>query len=164
MAKKNEMYVRTHVPFTAERKALYLEYYRHSGLKYRSAELIGVSVSTLEEHIRKDLEFGAAVLEAKQTWVDETLIKPAIERAVKGVKKPIIGGKDRDSVVAYEQVYSDGLHLALLRARSPEFRDKDGEGSGGGGGVLVVPAAPSTMDQWQTQFGDLAKGTTGKPH
>ena len=35
--------------------------------------------------------------------------------------------------------------------------------SGSGGGVLIVPGAPATINEWQNQFGDLARGTVGRP-
>jgi len=163
------------VPFTAERKQRYLELFRHhpelGGRKYLCAEAVGVSGSTIDYHVKNDPEFAQALEDARQAWIDEHLFTAALKRARDGVERPIIGGKYKDQVVATERVYSDSLMLAMLRAHRPEFRDRDAAdkqaadrlGTVGNGGVMVLPAAPSTISDWQKQFGELAKGTHGRP-
>ena len=54
----------------------------------------------------------------------------------------------------------------MLRAHRAEFKDgKDAANmtASGTGGVLIVPGAPATINDWQNQFGDLARGTVGRP-
>jgi hypothetical protein len=151
------------VEFTAERKEQFLSEYRASGLVYLSAEACGISERTVNEHCKQDPAFAEAFEAAKQAWIDEVLVKEAVRRATQGVRRPIIGGRFKDEVVAEEQVYSDSLMSQLLKAKRGEFRAGEGGAEGGGGGgVLMVPAAPLTMDDWETAFGELARGQSGR--
>lgn len=163
------------IPFTAERKQHYLEMLRShetlGGCRALCAEAVGISLSTLQHHLKVDQAFAEAYEDAIQAFIDQNMFVKALERARDGVERPIIGGKDRDQVVATERVYSDSLMLAMLRAHRPEFKDKgDGPGGAGGsfgtpggGGVMVIPSAPANIADWQGQFGKLARGTHGKP-
>lgn len=167
-----QKYVRSKpsIPFTLDRKREFLDFFRNhpdlGGRKNLCAEAVGVCVSTIERHVKQDPEFGEAFEEARQAWIDENLFTPALNRARDGVKKPIIGGKFKDEIITYVREYSDSLTLALLRAHRPEFRDSSktaGLGSTGTGGVMIIPAAPLHMEEWQELYGEVAKGQTGKP-
>ncbi len=155
------------VEFTEERKIQYLHHLRQTGLVYRAAELVGIEPGTVSKHRKVDPEFDEACDVAKQMWVDEVLVAEAVRRATKGTSRPIVGGKFKDEIVAYEQVYSDSLMAMLLRANRGEFKDKDLAGGGAysnaGAGVLIIPASPDGLTQWQEKFGELAKGTHGRP-
>lgn len=160
------------IKFTLERKREFLDLFRNhpdlGGRKNLCAEAVGCSVATVEYHVKKDPEFAEAFEEARQAWIDENLFTPALRRARDGVEKPVVGGKFRDEIVAHIREYSDSLTLAMLRAHRPEFREnsKMGPGAGGpggGGGVMIVPSAPLQPDDWQAQYGEMAKGQTGKP-
>ena len=156
------------VEFTPERKLKFLEHLRHTGSQVLSAEMVGVAARTVRDHMQRDKEFAEAYQQANNFYTDEYLVKPATERAVHGVRKPIIGGKDRDQIVTHVQEYSDTLMLALLRSRKTEFNKgaddgAGGAGSGSSGGVLIVAQAPHTLDEWEKLFGQKAKGTTGRP-
>jgi len=159
------------VEFTLERKQEFLDLFRNhpdlGGRKGLCAEAVGVAASTVQHHVKNDPEFAEAYQEAHQAWIDENLFTPALKRARDGVEKPIIGGKFKDEIICHVREYSDSLTLALLRAHRPEFRDNQaaaGIGVGGGqtGGVMIVPAAPLNMEDWQKHYGDMAKGNTGK--
>lgn len=153
------------VEFTPERKEQFLEAYRQTGLLYRSAELAGISLTTLHDHKKKDQAFAEACEEAKQCWVDEVLVAEAVRRATEGCEEPIIGGKERDTIVAYKKVYSDGLMTALLRANRQEFRTGESEAGGGPGSspVMFIPmAVPGSMDEWEDRFSEAAKGQGGR--
>lgn len=158
------------VPFTADRKEQYLELFRShpdlGGRKYLCAEAVGVSSSTIDYHVKHDPEFAQALEDARQAWIDENIITAALKRARDGVERPIVGGKYKDEIITYERVYSDALMAMMLRAHRQEFKDgKDNAGlnTSGTGGVLIVPGAPATVNDWANQFGDLARGTTGRP-
>lgn len=152
------------VEFTAARKEQFLELYRKNGLLYLSAEIVGVHERTVQDHVKQDPVFGEAYESAKQAWIDEVLVQEAVRRATKGNQRPIVGGKDRDEIVAHEMVYSDQLMALMLRSRRGEFRDgvNGGEGGGSGGGVLLVPTAPMTMDDWEAAFSTDALGKNGQ--
>ncbi len=159
------------VPFTAERKEYYLEMFRNhpefGGRKYLCAEAVGVSSSTIDYHVKLDPEFAEALEDARQAWIDENLFTSALKRARDGIEKAVIGGKFRDEIITYDRIYSDSLMALMLRGARPEYRDgKDGAlaaTGGGNGGVLIVPSAPATINEWQNQFGEMARGTTGRP-
>lgn len=153
------------IPFTEDRKLAYIEEVRRTGFIGLSAEAIGVSDWTIRHHRKEDPEFSARVEEALRNHAEDNYIRAMIERGVVGTLEPIVGGKDRDEIVAHKRNYSDTCLMALAKMRLPEMRDPDGaagSGSGFNGGVLIVPAAPSTMDDWERDFGEAAKGQTGR--
>lgn len=148
------------VEFTMERRMRYLYELRKTGLHYKSAQVAGVSATRVLKLRKEDPDFDAAVRMAKNLFVDEVLVKAAVTRAVDGVERPIIGGKDRDQVVATEQVYSDSLLALLLKSqRGDEFREPKAGDAGKynqEGGVIIVPASPATPEEWEAQYGEMA--------
>jgi hypothetical protein len=161
-AKPRELLKPAGKPFTAERKMKYVELLEATGLKYVSADAVGVDQATVREHAKVDPVFAQACETAQQIWIERNLITESVRRAMNGVDKPIIGGKFKDEIVATERVYSDGLMTVLLKALRPEFRDGPAAVATAGvnAGVMVIPAAPATMGDWQAQFGQAAKGGT----
>jgi len=157
------------VPFTSDRKQQFLDLFRShpelKGCRALCAEAVGVSITTVYDHLKRDPEFAEAFEDALQAFIDENLFAPALKRARDGVERPILGGKYKDEIVTYEKVYSDAMMLAMLRAHRAEFRDKEAVGAasvnlgGSGGGVLVVPGAPTTINEWQNWYGDMAQGS-----
>lgn len=167
--KKQElMPIKPLVLFTPERKARYLALLRETGYVTMSAEEVGVTARCVQDHVLRDKEFAEACRQAKDFHTENVLIRAATERAVKGISRPVIGGQFRDEIVTHEQVYSDSLLSQLLRSRRPEFNkgaeEGGGTGVGGGsaGGVLIVAQAPHSLEDWETLFGEKAKGTTGQ--
>lgn len=165
---------KSQVEFTPERKEMFLEHMRETGSQVLSAVHAGVAARTVQDHVAKDKQFAEAYVEAYNYHTDYVWKKAAYKRAIEGVKKPIIGGKDRDIVVTHVTEYSDALTLGMLRARDAEFSlgagsSKGGGGGGGGGlgggggGILIVPYPPPTKAEWEAQFGEAARGTTGLP-
>ena len=149
------------IPFDDIRKEQFIKNLREHGFMHITAELTAVSMNTVNKHRKDDPNFSARVEEARQCWVDENLVKPAHERAVVGYDQPIIGGKDRDEVVAYKRVYSDSLLQTLLKGARPEvYGNQVGQAGAGGnsGGAMIMPAAPMTATDWQAAYGKLAKG------
>lgn len=158
------------VQFTPERKATYLQYVEEHGTLYAAARAAGVSVQTVCNHRDSDPEFKNLETAAKEEHTD-MLIREATRRAVHGTKRAVIGGKDKDQIILYEQEYSDGLMQTLLRSKRGEFGNQGSEaaagggpaGSGTGGGVLIVPQAPHSVTDWTTLYGEKAKGLTNHP-
>ena len=153
-----------HVILTDEMADQFLEHYRETGTFYLAAEMVGSSSSAIKDRMKRDPEFAAAVHEAKEANTDD-LIKEAIRRATKGVDEPIIGGEFRDEIVAYKTRFSDSLMTLLLASRREEFRGKDKVDDAGGqtGGVLIVGSRPTSLDDWEAEHGEAAKGNTGRP-
>lgn len=153
---------KTPVEFTPERKDVFLDWYRRTGLMAISAQAAGVALSTIRDHIKKDPVFAEIVAEAKEQHTD-SLVQEAQRRAYAGVSKPVIGGKFKDEIITHVQEYSDRLMELLLKAEREEFRGKESAGANAGGGVMVVPSAPASVDEWEAEQGEAARGQTGKP-
>lgn len=158
------------VEFTAERKLRFLEKFRETGFQVISAEYAGVADRTVRYAMVSDPEFAEAYREAKDYHTESVIEATMIKRAVEGVSEPLIGGQFKDQIITHVQKYSDACLLALARSRKAEYNKGAGEdgpggasgGGGRGGGVLVVPAAPHTIVEWETLFGEKARGTTGR--
>lgn len=154
--------VKVSVPFTPERKDIFLDWFRKTGLIALSAQAAGVSTAAIADHRKKDPLFDELCQEAKEQHTD-TLVQEAQRRAYAGVTKPIIGGKFKDEVITTVQEYSDRLMELLLKANREEFRGKDAATGAGSGGVLIIPGGPESIDDWEAQQGEAARGQTGKP-
>lgn len=166
---KNRMIRKPAVEFTVERKELFLKTLRKIGVVNHAAELVGVTASTVYDHRKFDPVFAEEMQFAREAWIDETLIETAVQRATQGYKKPIIGGRERNEIVTYETQYSDALHLALLKAHRPEFRDKTADvvdADQKKGGVLIVTSSPVHTEHWETLYSAMADGSKvgGKPN
>lgn len=154
--------VKVPVEFTPERKDTFLEWYRKTGQLALSAQAAGVVSGTVSDHRKKDPLFDELCREAKEQHTD-SLVLEAQRRAYAGVSKPIIGGKFKDEVITHVQEYSDRLMELLLKANREEFRGKDAATGAGSGGVLIIPGGPESIDDWEAQQGEAARGQTGKP-
>lgn len=145
------------VEFTPERKAMFLEHFRKHGLQWLAAEYAGVRPETVQDHKRKDEVFAELYEAAKEAQTDD-MIREAQRRAVEGVDEPIIGGKFKDEVVTTVKRYSDRLLETLLRSRREEFRNNAKIDASVSGGVLVLPSSNPTIDDWEKEHGEAAKG------
>lgn len=160
--RRDGVVVKSPVEFTPERKDVFLEWYRRTGLMALSGQAAGVALSTVKDHIKKDPLFAELAHEAKEQHTD-TLVQEAQRRAYAGVSKPIIGGKFKDEVITHVQEYSDRLMELLLKANREEFRGKDAATGSEAGGVMVIPSGPESIDDWEASQGEAARGQTGKP-
>jgi hypothetical protein len=147
--------------FSAARKEEFLEHWRASGCLYLSCAAVGISERTVQDHRKRDPEFAERYLAAEREHIEEFIYKPALERAAQGKKRPIIGGKERDTVVAYETIYSDGLMSQILKAKLPEFREGAKAGESGGASVsgFMAPPKPMTHEEWYARYAQAAKGS-----
>lgn len=152
------------VRFTPELQDKYIKTLREVGFKGLAAEMVGVTPGTVNDAVNRDPAFASRVADASQLHTEDVIVREMFRRAVQGVEKPIIGGKFRDEVVAHETVYSDNALLALYRARAPEAKEAAASDAGARtGGVMLVPAAPMTMGDWEARYGEDAKGRRGRP-
>lgn len=133
--------------FDDKAKDRYLTVLAATGFKSRAAMAAGVSRATVDNHLEADPDFAEAVQEAldnyharfMEHW--ETLV-------YEGTEEPIIGGPDRDEVVATKRIYPINLIAMEARRVEPGFKERSEIDLKGGGGVLVVPANASP-DEWQ---------------
>lgn len=128
------------IKFDDTRKAIYLNVLRKTGLKVRAAQAAGVVLTTVQNHIDNDPAFKAAREEALAEYAD-VIQQHAFKVSVKGVKKPIVGGKDKDEIVAYEEVYATNILAMEMKRTNAEYKERSEiDLNNKSGGVLVVPA------------------------
>lgn len=138
----------SHQPFTAERKAEFLEHFRASGLHHHAAEAVQVAGSTVHTHYKTDPAFREAYDQAKEYFAD-SVEKEALRRGMEGwIEKPVV---DKDgNVVGQVHKYSDRLLELALKRHRPEYGEKvDVRVSGG---VILIPMAASEA-QWELEGG-----------
>ena len=71
----------------------------------------------------EDKAFAKSLKIAKQVYADR--VRGAVhDRAIVGVLEPIIGGRNKDQIVAVKRVYSDRLLERHIEKWDPEYRQK----------------------------------------
>lgn len=106
-----------------ERWPEFLKHLAETGLYSAAATALDVSQSTVMAIKREDPDFSELCDEALERY-KKKLIDAATKRAVEGYEVPIVGGRERDRVVATEVRYSDRLMELLLKRADPSFREK----------------------------------------
>lgn len=101
----------------------YLEVLRDSGAYITAADAVDVDPRAAYRVRRDDPEF-AELCELALERHREIYIEAARARAIHGVQVPIVGGRNRDEIVAHETKYSDSLMAMFLKRADPSFRDK----------------------------------------
>lgn len=134
--------------FDDEARGRFLHHYAFFGRFTHACDAAGVAVQTVERHLDKDEDFKAAFLEAQKRYRDR--VHTVAQRvALDGVKRPLLGGKDKDEIVAYETVYATNILAMELKRVDPSYREngKEDGRQGRKSGVLVVPAT-QTVEEW----------------
>jgi len=128
-------------------KERYLTVLAATGFKTRAAKAAGVSCQTVATHVENDPDFAEAMQGALEDY--HARFMEHWDRLVyEGTEEPIIGGKDKDEVVATKTVFPTNLIAMEARRVEPGFKERSEVDIKGGGGVLVVPANAS-QDEWQ---------------
>lgn len=127
------------------------EFAKHSRMSV-AARAVGITVSTVYSMLKSNPIFVAMVEEAKAIYKDR-ILEAVYERAVEGIDEPIIGGINRDSIVAYKKVYSDRLLELEAKRVEPAYRDKAGVEINTGKGVLVVQGSGMSEADWNEKYG-----------
>lgn len=127
-------------------KERYLEVLGHTGFKTRAAMAAGISCQTANNHIENDPDFADAVEDALARY-HSRFMEHWESLVYEGTEEPIIGGKDKDEVVAYKKVMPINLIAMEARRVEPGFKERSEVDIKGGGGVLVVPAN-AAPDEW----------------
>lgn len=123
---------------TPERRAAYLAALAETGMYIAAADAVGCDRHTAWELRKADPTF-AEECEVAMERYRLTLVKEAHRRAVEGVDRAVIGGKDRDQIVHIEKHYSDRLLELMLKRHIPEFREKSTVEHAGAVGVAQLP-------------------------
>ncbi len=103
---------------------IYLDALKYSGAYISAAQAVGCNEKEIASYRRENPEFQALCDDVLALYGQE-FIAEAKRRAVDGWENPVIGGRNKDEVVAYERKYSDSLMLAFLKRVDPEgFKDR----------------------------------------
>jgi hypothetical protein len=84
-----------------------------------AARLVGIHHDTHYQWMKRDPQYAEQVPGVLEQAAD-LLEAEARRRAVEGVTKPIIGGRNRDEVVTTVKEYSDTLLIFLLKGVRPQ--------------------------------------------
>ena len=147
----------TRIKFDDDAKAIFLRVFATTGRVTDACDASHITFGTYRSHLKNDLEFAEAFLEAKERYKDR-VHEQADMLMYKGVKRPVIGrvGENQDGIIAYEKKYSESLLAMELRRTNPEYREKEpGMPTHELPRVLVVPER-LPMDRWMEVYGKPA--------
>jgi hypothetical protein len=135
----------------AQRRALVA--YAHHGTYSKAAAAASVCMRTIRNKVRDDAQFAELWEEALMIFRDK-MEEIAYDIAFKGTEVPIIGGKDKDQIIAYTKKYEPRIIELMLKKFNPEYREKQlALPNGAVGGVLVV-GAPLTNEELVAEYGN----------
>lgn len=101
----------------------FFEALESTGRYSAAARAVGWSQLELSRYRKQNPDFQVLCDLALEGYAD-VFIQEAQRRAVKGTKKPIVGGRERDKIVAHEMQYSDRLMELFLKRGDPTFNEK----------------------------------------
>lgn len=128
-------------------KGVFLNVLGKTGRRQQAADAAGVTLGTVNRHREDDPEFEEAYQRALGKWADTVHILAL--KLMNGVKKPIIGGKDKDQIIAHEVVHATNLLAMEMKRTNPEYKERAelDINSNGKHEVLVTPAG-MTPEEW----------------
>ena len=139
------------IKFTDELKEKFLQNYVVNGQMYLSSNLCGITYCCLRNHLDNDPDFLKAFLTAKEEFYvrhREKVLSHVRNLQFNGITNPVIGGRNRDQVVAHTTTYPIQLLAMEMKLVEKGYVDKqDASQKEGGSGVIIVPAGVST-DDW----------------
>lgn len=137
--------------FDDEAKGRFLEEYAKHGRIGDSCLAAGVSHTTYLKHLQSDEDFGAACVDAENTY-QSRLIAHHQNLVFEGTTKK---SYDRNGqLVSEEQVFPIPLIQMELRKHDEGYRDNKQVDVKVSGGVLVAPADVASIDDWEARFSD----------
>lgn len=93
------------------------------GLLRIAADAVGVKVNRIQDYRREHPEFDEMVIDAIGRHADNCVARIQ-SIALDGTKKPLIGGKDRDQIVAYETRHPERLLELFLLKHDSSYNPK----------------------------------------
>jgi hypothetical protein len=106
-----------------EQCSKYLAALRETGAYISAAEVINCNPREIADYRKREPEF-AEMCKAMLEHFGAAIVAVARERVMNGWENPVVGGRNRDEIVAHTKHYSDSLTLAFLKKVDPDFRDK----------------------------------------
>lgn len=127
-------------------QAIVLEIIEKTGSILTAADTLGIKQRTIREYMLEDIDFGEAVNESSERH-RERIYMAAFSRAVEGYDVPIVGGKDKDQIVAYERKFSDSMLGKMLERHFAEFRKQPAQ--------VKIDASTNNSHNTQVNVGSL---------
>jgi len=142
--------------FDEESKGRFLAAYKEHGRMGDSCKAAGVTSPTVRRHLKSDIEFAEALLEAEETYKS---------RLISHHQDLVFNGTERTSydrqgnVASVEKIYPIQLIAMELRKHDEGYRDKRSIDVAVTSGVMVAPPE-LTLEEWEAQYGrELDDGT-----
>lgn len=125
-------------------KDTFLESVRRTGLVAKSAKAAGTNSRRIKTECESDKEFAAEMQESLVIYA-ETVQEELHRRAMDGVEETVyFQGQECGTKINY----SDALLTTLVKAKSPEFREKLSVDTTIHGGVLLTLPPAQTQQAW----------------
>lgn len=106
-----------------EAQAVFCQIVEVTGSRQAAMDALGIkSWATVQRQLDKSPVF-SELAEAAANRHRDALYQSAYARATHGYLVPVIGGRNKDEIVAWERRYSDTLTALLLKRHFPEFRE-----------------------------------------
>ena len=137
--------------FTDERKNIFLEHFAETGRMQESAEVSGTTAKTVREHMKRDLDFAAAVDIARETYSDKVR-KRNSDLYFNPPKK--VNYDRNGNIISEEDCIFPLLNAMELKAHCHEYREKQEVNVNHSGGVMLVPGTVSSADEWEKKYGN----------
>lgn len=134
------------VKFDDVQKGIFLNTYAKTGRKQQAASAAGTTLETVNRHRETDTEFANAYDEATLAYQDK--VHTLAYKLMDGIREPIVGGKDKDQIVAHKLVHATNLLAMEMRRSNPEYKERQELELKGGGGVLLVPETATSVDDY----------------
>lgn len=142
----------TGMELTPERLVKYLEALEEFGLQQEACRKSGIAIQAIRDFRKESSEFQSLVDDAMDRF-REKIEAEAYRRGVIGWDEPIIGGRNKDRVVATKRMFDSRLLEIMLKRHRPEFRERVEADVKVTGGVLLVPAPAASQADWARQHG-----------
>ena len=143
-------------------KRIFIAHFREHGRMSHAAEAAGVTTTTVKQHLQNDPDFFQMYIDARNSYADK-VIEHAQNLIFNGTRRPILGGKDRDQIVAHEIIYPISLIQAELRKVDPiGYADPTNNQVNVNvqQGVAVVPSTTS-KDEWRSRYSPKGEPPSG---
>ncbi len=134
------------IKFDDERKKIFLEHFSKTSRVGEACQVAGVNNQTVLYHYKNDPDFAESYEAAKLKYRD-SLQALAEDLIFNGVEKPIIGGRNKDMIIATTIDYPIPLLQMELKRVDPDYKDRQVVENVGSGAVVLIPAHMDP-EQW----------------
>jgi hypothetical protein len=135
------------IKFDDPAKQRFLEEFSKWNLMTPSAAAAGVSLQTVQNHLKNDEEFIAAFENCKINYRDR-VIAHGQKLIFDGIEEPIIGGEFRNEIIAHKQVIFPNLVAMEMRKVDPDYKDRKELDHKNTGGCVIVAPSGMTAEEW----------------